>query len=370
MEPLTFEKRRFRVKICPCGKSNKDGKFVPYVGFENKGFCHSCGETFIPIMEDKVKDSQKSFTIPPPKPVSFIDPHFLEASLKGYDQNNFVRFLKKTFGKSKAMEAVEVYKIGTSKHWEGATIFWQIDEEGQIRSGKIMLYDSSTGKRQPKNSWVHSVLKLEGFNLNQCLFGSHLLRSDPVKNVAIVESEKTAIIASLLIPDFIWIATGGKDGLRPEKCQNLRKRNVFLFPDLTKPGDKTNCFESWTEKAKILSKEIQGTQFHVSDYLETKATEEEKRQSLDIADYFLKWEWKNEGNEENEPLTKPFIPEQNNDEQIRGTESRIKERRNEAYEVWRKIRLVRNEIEDLRIFETKERANRELLKEYRESLKS
>lgn len=367
METLTFEKKRLRVKICPCGKSNKDGKFVPYVGFEDKGFCHSCGETFIPIAEDMVKDSQKSFTIPPPKPVSFIDPHYLEGSIKEYDQNNFVRFLEKIFGKSNAMEAVEAYKIGTSKYWEGATIFWQIDDKGQIRSGKIMLYDSSTGKRQPKNSWVHSVLKLDGFNLNQCLFGSHLLRSDPVKNVAIVESEKTAIIASLLIPDFIWIATGGKDGLRPEKCQNLCKRNVFLFPDLTKPGDKTNCFESWTEKAKILSKAIQGTQFHVSDYLETKATEEEKRQGLDIADYFLKWE--NEGNEENEHLKKPFIPEQNEIERIERLKNEIGKTESQTYEVWEKIKLVRNQIKDLRIFEAKERTNKELLKEYRERLK-
>ena len=368
METLAFEKRRFRVKICPCGKSNKDGKFVPYVGFEDKGFCHSCGETFIPIMKDQVKDNQKSFTFPPPKPVSFIDAHYLEGSLKGYDQNNFVRFLEMTFGKSKAMEAVEVYKIGTSKHWEGATIFWLLDEKDQIRSGKIMLYDSSTGKRQPKNSWVHSVLKLEGFNLNQCLFGSHLLRSDPVKNVAIVESEKTAIIASLLIPDFIWIATGGKEGLRPEKCQSLSKRNVFLFPDLTKPEDKINCFELWTDKVKILSNEVPGAVFQVSDYLETRATDEEKRQGLDIADYFLKWQ--NEENEENEPLVKPFNLDQSKDDQNREIESRIKERRSQAYEVWRKIKLVRNQIKVLRIFEAKERANRELLKEYRERLKA
>ena len=45
---LELDKKRFRVKHCPCGKDNKDGKFVPYVGHENKGYCHSCGETFLP----------------------------------------------------------------------------------------------------------------------------------------------------------------------------------------------------------------------------------------------------------------------------------------------------------------------------------
>lgn len=368
METLDFDsKKRFRVKICPCGKSNKDGKFVPYMGYEDKGFCHSCGETFIPIIEEEVKDNQKSFTVPPPKQVSIIDPHYLEASLKGYDKNNFVLFLKKTFGKSKAMEAVETYKIGTSKRWPGANIFWQIDNLNKVRSGKIMVYDDSTGKRdKTKNSWIHSVLKLEGFNLNQCLFGSHLLKSDLGKNVAIVESEKTAIIASLLIPDFIWIATSGKDGLRPDKCQSLSKRNVFLFPDLTKPEDKINCFELWTEKVKILSSEVPGAVFQVSDYLETRATDKEKRQGLDIADYFLKWQ--NEENEENEPSQKHFILDQIEDDQYPEIESRIKEGRIQTLKVWRKIKLVRNQIKDLRIFEAKERANRELLKRYRESL--
>lgn len=309
METPDFDsKGRFQVKFCPCGRSNKDGKFVPYKGFEDKGFCHSCGQVFKEKDEEKVKDSQKSFTPPPPKPKSFIDPIYLKESLKRYDENNLVQFLERTFGKAKAFEAVEAYKIGTSKRWTGANVFWQIDIEGKIRSGKIMVYDPSTGKRdKTKNSWVHKVLNLNGFNLNQCLFGSHLLKSDPKKNVAIVESEKTAIIASILIPGFIWIAASGKDGLKHEKCRDLRNRNVFLFPDLTKPGDKPNCFELWTEKAKILSKEIPGASFQVSDYLETKASEDERRQGLDIADYFLKWEWINEENERNEASKKSFI---------------------------------------------------------------
>lgn len=301
MRSLDFDsKGRFQVKHCPCGKSNRDGKFVPFSGFKDKGFCHSCGVVYKEKDEEKVKDSQKSFTPPPPKQNSFIDPSYLKDSLQRYDQNNLVQFLEKTFGKSKAMKAVEAYKVGTSKRWHGANIFWQIDTEGKIRSGKIMVYDPSTGKRQKdKNSWVHRVLNLDGFNLNQCLFGSHLLKSDPIKNVAIVESEKTAIIASILIPNFIWLSTSGKDGLRPEKCQILRNKNVFLFPDLTKPEDKINCFELWTQKAKILSKEIKGVFIQVSDYLETHASDEEKKQGLDIADYFLKWNWGNDRNEEN-----------------------------------------------------------------------
>lgn len=48
------------------------------------------------------------------------------------------------------------------------------------------------------------------WELPQCLFGEHLLKKYPNKTVALVESEKTAIICSALMPDYIWLATGGK----------------------------------------------------------------------------------------------------------------------------------------------------------------
>lgn len=99
----------------------------------------------------------------------------------------------------------------------GATVFWQIDIHGNVRAGKIMGYDFETGHRikEPFNqvSWVHSVKKLPYFHMKQCLFGEHLLSGNSTgqstKTIAIVESEKTALIAALFIPDFIWLATGG-----------------------------------------------------------------------------------------------------------------------------------------------------------------
>jgi hypothetical protein len=45
-----------------------------------------------------------------------------------------------------------------------------------------MLYNANTGKRikEPFNhaTWVHSVLKLPEFNLQQCFFGEHLLQGN------------------------------------------------------------------------------------------------------------------------------------------------------------------------------------------------
>jgi hypothetical protein len=44
---IQFDKNRKRVKQCPFGKSNKDGKFIPYVGHDNK-VLHACGKPFLP----------------------------------------------------------------------------------------------------------------------------------------------------------------------------------------------------------------------------------------------------------------------------------------------------------------------------------
>ena len=46
-----FEQKRYLAnKYCPCGKSNRDGKFATEKGFKNKfiGHCHSCLKDFWP----------------------------------------------------------------------------------------------------------------------------------------------------------------------------------------------------------------------------------------------------------------------------------------------------------------------------------
>ncbi|WP_146849443.1 DUF6371 domain-containing protein [Algoriphagus ratkowskyi] len=283
----------------------------------------------IDTIEDLEKGDKRLFSPPPPKPVSFIDPGILKASLSAYDKNNFVSFLKSTFGEGLTKEAVEAYKIGTSKARPGANVFWYVDERQRVRSGKIMLYDATTGKRDKEfNSWSHSRLKLDDFHLKLCFFGDHLLKSNPSKIVGIVESEKTAIISSLLFPDLVWLASGGKGNLNPYKFNSLKKRTVLLFPDLTKPGDKKNCFELWSEEVERIKGFIPG-HFEVSDYFESKATDQEKESCFDLADFILLNNWSpkkeriealqkplieneiktNEGHEANDASTKPFISE-------------------------------------------------------------
>ena len=115
--------------------------------------------------------------------------------------------------------------------------------------------------------------------MQQCFFGEHLLTIFPTATVAIVESEKSAMIASLIMPELICLATGGIQGLSIEKCQVLKNRNVILFPDL-------GAFEKWSLKAQEISK-YSHCVVSVSTILQYTSTSEEKLEGLDIADYLI-----------------------------------------------------------------------------------
>ena len=109
----------------------------------------------------------------------------------------------------------------------------------RIRGGKIIPYNKEDGHRIKDKgvNWVHSLLKKQGvFNqdwtLTQCLFGEHLLSlsANRDKVVAVVESEKTAIICSVQYPDCIWLATGGKSQLSIDKMRVLANRGIIFPP--------------------------------------------------------------------------------------------------------------------------------------------
>jgi hypothetical protein len=237
----------------------------------------------------------------PPKPPTFIDLEIFKKSRKQYEQNNFIKWLSGLFDATIVNNLIARYHLGTSKHWPGATVFWQVNQSGQICTGKIMGYNPTTGHRikEPFNqiTWIHKALKLESFNLQQCYFGEHLLKLEPGKPVALVESEKTAIVASAYLPGFIWLAVGSLQNINVAKCKPLAGRKVVLFPDL-------NGFEKWSQKAAELQKAIPGTRFDVSDLLERKATEAERQSGLDLADYLTRFDWRS-FNQEPEPKPKP-----------------------------------------------------------------
>ena len=225
-------------------------------------------------------------TPPPPTPPSYIPKEYL---IKCFSfSSTFIEYLCGLFGIKTIEQVAAEYYLGTTKNRE--VIFWQVDVNRRIRTGKVIQYNPETGHRVQTSgatTWIHSLMLQQGligdgeFNLQQCLFGEHLLAKYPNKTVAIVEAEKTAVIASAVFPEYIWLATGGKYGINAHKMKVLAGRKVILFPDTDTTGE---TYKYWQEKAAEL------TYCHcvVSDYLETNATNAERIKKIDIADRLVK----------------------------------------------------------------------------------
>lgn len=271
--------------VCP--KCNKK-TFVKYIenetgNYQSEGFgrCDretNCGYHNTP----KGKLHNWVDIIVKPKPeTSFHDLNLVSQSGRNFKQNNFVQFLKTIFTELVVKEAILKYSIGSSKYWKGATIFWQIDNKEKVRHGKIMLYHSETGKRfKDQNgkgyiSSVQSVLKLKDFNLCQCLFGLHLINETTQKTIALVESEKTAIIMSIFKPQYTWLATGSKSGLKYDFLIPIKNYKIIAFPDKSEYND-------WSKKASELNK--LGFDIIVNDWLEKQNNYEN---GTDLADVYI-----------------------------------------------------------------------------------
>jgi hypothetical protein len=204
---------------------------------------------------------------------------------KAYIHNNFILFLVKLFRWEVALQAAEKYLVGTSKYWHGATVFWQQDRHFKLRTGKIMLYNETTGKRikQPFNhvTWVHKIIGHANYKLEQCFFGEHLLADEPNAVVCVTESEKTAVMASVMMPDYLWLAAGSLNGLDAHKCKALKGRTVWLFPDV-------GAYDNWSAKARELNLRMPTTNFTAHDEMELTATDEERANGADMADRWVK----------------------------------------------------------------------------------
>ena len=201
----------------------------------------------------------------PKLPPTYHSLELVQKSFLNCSQNNFVAFLQTLFTSDEVMGAVNKYLIATSNHYAGATIFWQIDNLELIHAGKILQYNSETGKRVKDQegksliNWVHSVSKLKDFNLKQCLFGLHLIKERNTNTIAIVEAEKTAVVMSLFKPEYTWLSTGSKQGFKYEMLLPIKQYKIIAFPDKSE-------FNDWHKKANELNN--QGFNISVSDLIE------------------------------------------------------------------------------------------------------
>lgn len=198
--------------------------------------------------------------------------------------------------------AVETYRLGCTK--DDGVIFWQIDLDNQLRDGKVMFYLDDCHRDHSRNpTWVSFRLMKRGvlsadWRASPCLFGLHLvgLRNDvpalpgqavaPI--VAVVESEKTAVICSELIPThegrpILWMASGGMSALSVDLLRPLTGHDVILFPDTDVTGQ---TFKLWSEVAQAASDQLKHP-FYVSPMLEQCASADQKGRKIDIADLLV-----------------------------------------------------------------------------------
>lgn len=237
--------------------------------------------------------------------------------------------------KGQLHRAAARYRLGATK--DGGVIFWQIDDHQQVHTGKIMYYQPDCHRdKQHHPTWVHCLMKDQlppNYEFHPCLFGLHLLSntdlSDNTDNsrtntdslrsrvwrcessdlpdnkfsnslilennksvqcvksvvpkIAIVESEKSAVILSEKFPDFVWLSCGGLQSFRPELLSPLVNYKVIIFPDTDPTGD---AFRQWSQVA-IEAQRLYKFRYplRVSPLLESHATPEQKQRKIDLVDY-------------------------------------------------------------------------------------
>ena len=201
-------------------------------------------------------------------------------TLNPFETSDLQDYLSNIFGSYHTNRAFSLYKVGMMKFgdWGKCCVFWQLDKNWVVRTGKIMDYGPD-GKRvkvpMDHVCWVH-ILDGQDYLLRQCLFGEFLINFYPNDSpVYIVESEKTAVICNIVYPSRLFMACGGIHMLKREMIETLGRRRIVLYPD------KGDAFNEWRKK---VDKDMRGINIEINDFLESKPNINE---GMDIADYFI-----------------------------------------------------------------------------------
>lgn len=223
--------------------------------------------------------------LPPPLPLLVL-PMALAKARQDIAGNALVQWMQTihwdTIQRKRLDEVLSDYMIGHAKN--GMTIFWQIDEQGRLRTGKMMRYyqvDHPKAGHRNKDvrysfDFIHSALirhrdengeisyeppyphpnlyNPDTHEPQQCLFGLHLLdkwkRKDIEQTVCLVESEKTALLMAIAYGNNakqVWMACGGLEGLSTDRLRPIieQGRKIVLYPD-------RDGIAKWRAKASAL----------------------------------------------------------------------------------------------------------------------
>ena len=316
---LHFSTKRGCFKCFVCGAKGDAIKLVQ--DQENLSFTEACewiiNECNIIVTDDKPISALSALSAGPKTTLVPLDVSLVQ---KSFSLNSVFCQSAVSAGylsESQLRHAASRYRLGATK--DGGVIFWEIDDQQRVHTGKIMYYQPDCHRDKSHTpTWVHSLMKDKlpaNYELQHCLFGLHLLghteitesteSSSPVKKnisaisfisagqnqsagpkkIAIVESEKTAVILSELFPDFLWLSCGGLQMFKPELLAPLVHHKVIIFPDTDETGE---AYKAWlTVLQQAQCQYPFKYPLRISNLLELHATPDQKRRKIDLADYLF-----------------------------------------------------------------------------------
>ncbi len=162
----------------------------------------------------------------------YVPPKDVEWFQGNANQSNLYKYLCSLYSTDEVNKVFARYQVGgvtrKEKSW---SIFPLVNASGHCVDAHMMPYHAD-GHRYNEHKWRLKELNGTVHRAPWPLFGEHLLATDPTAPVGLVESEKTALLATMVAPDFIWLATSGKSNLNAERCSAIRDRECYIFPDV------------------------------------------------------------------------------------------------------------------------------------------
>lgn len=251
-----------------CPSCKHTGVFRYFEGFHNDdryGRCerlNECGFYKSPAEGNEKATEQKQKEIQPAKEIIYLDTAECEKQIADQSSN----FHKYCLSLGISFEHLKKWNVGTSK--KGETIFFFTTGETRGHAPLSNTFcNKKSGKYQPDGhrekgaSGEFYTLKQPEGNKKYILplYGSHLLKSG--KKTIIVESEKTAVIASFFYADYDFVSCGSANGLSDgtggtnNKISPLIGREVYWLCDADKAGRDNSSIrniEKWFLKYHII----------------------------------------------------------------------------------------------------------------------
>ena len=244
METLTANHRKYIFQKHPkkkgtCPNCKTKGTFRYYEGFPPEyGKCdreNNCGH------HNKPNGSINGYALAlaKPEPKIIYPSEQLCVDILNDQKSNFHKFCKEHLKITD--EHLRKWNVGTKGN---ETAFVYQNKASRYVNIVHIEYGSNGKRNKEKHPYsLKAVSGNEKYSLN--LFGEHLLSSNKI--ICLVESEKTACIASSFYPHFDWLATGGNNKLTGEKIHALFNRKIYYLNDADKAGKENSTLKRLRE---------------------------------------------------------------------------------------------------------------------------